>query len=74
MTSFIVLGVDPDTKQPTVGLKLDYQSDFAISVKPGDEFKQFPDSMKKIVQVRKYDRYRHLCGLLSLLSSLVIQT
>ncbi|KAK3919689.1 tRNA (uracil-5-)-methyltransferase-like protein A [Frankliniella fusca] len=49
------IGVDPDSKQPTVGLKLDYQSDFAISVKPGDEFKQFPDSMKKVVQV--FDTY-----------------
>lgn len=34
-----------------VGLKLDYQSDFAISVKPGDEFKQFPESMKNVIQV-----------------------
>ncbi|XP_026278660.1 tRNA (uracil-5-)-methyltransferase homolog B isoform X1 [Frankliniella occidentalis] len=49
------IGVDPDSKQPTVGLKLDYQSDYAISVKPGDEFKQFPDSMKKIVEV--FDAY-----------------
>ncbi|KAJ1531446.1 hypothetical protein ONE63_000126 [Megalurothrips usitatus] len=49
------IGLDPDTKQPVVGLKLDYQSDLAISVKPGDEFKQFPDSMKKVVQV--FDGY-----------------
>lgn len=49
------IGIDPDSKQPVVGLKLDYQSDFAISVKPGDEFKQFPESMKNVIQL--FDSY-----------------
>lgn len=44
-------GLDPDTKEPTVGLKVDNHSDFAISAEPGDEFKQFPDAMKKVAKV-----------------------